>query len=72
MLLLLFALSGDVEAHLSATIEANRTIAVELAYELTLDGAPPANGLELPECSRSLGGGNFEMDSRWLESRTSG
>ena len=44
MLLLLFALSGDVEAHLSATIEANRTIAVELAYELTLDGAPPANG----------------------------
>ncbi len=44
MLLLLFALSGDVEAHLSAKIEANRTIAVELAYELTLDGAPPANG----------------------------
>ena len=34
MLFLLFALSGDVEAHLSANIEANRTISVELAYEL--------------------------------------
>ncbi len=44
MLFLLFALSGDVEAHLSANIEANRTISVELAYELTLDGAPPAKG----------------------------
>ena len=44
MLLLLFALSGDVEAHLSANIEANRTIFVKLAYELTLDGAPPAKG----------------------------
>ena len=59
MLLLLFALSGDVEAHLSATIEANRTIAVELAYELTLDGAPPANGklvfslLEMDEAQSS-------------------
>ena len=40
MLFLLFALSGDVEAHLSANIEAKRTISVELAYELTLDGAP--------------------------------
>jgi len=44
VLLLLFALSGDVEAHLFAKIEANRTISVELAYELTLDGAPPATG----------------------------
>ena len=44
MLFLLFALSGDVEAHLAANIEANRTISVELAYELTLDGAPPAEG----------------------------
>ena len=40
--MLLFALSGDVEARLSANIEANRTLSVELAYELTLAGAPPA------------------------------
>ncbi len=44
MLFLLFALSGDVEAHLVANIDAYRTVAVELAYELTLDGAPPGMG----------------------------